>query len=664
MAPRNEKSSLKRGRVSLDNDSQDQKKPRRSERISSQSGAKATTPVNKTYLPTPLTHHDSTTDVQKEVTATPAEGCHTPTSDEQPPAFSSPPGDTQTLSQFVYPPRGFADEVEDEAAEGVWGYLIPLDDKFGHALVLKKRSSCEPTEPGRSSGRNGNPANKSVKNSQRSGKTTETKISQNFPPSGFLIGRHPECDLVLNIPTISNRHCLIFNETRNGDAVAILEDLSSNGTFVNEAIVGRNKNRELEDGDEVTIVDEARFVFRYPRTRETSGFRQQYRILQQLGKGHFATVYLCVERATGTKYAVKVFERRQSESQRSQTDTLQQEIALLMSVNHPNVLCLKDTFDERDGAYLVLELAPEGELFNYIVRNQKLTESETRKVFIQLFEGLKYLHDRGIVHRDIKPENILLVDKNLNVKLADFGLAKIIGEDSFTTTLCGTPSYVAPEILEESRHRRYTKAVDIWSLGVVLYICLCGFPPFSDELYTPENPYTLAQQIKMGRFDYPSPYWDSVPDVALDLIDRMLTVDVTKRITVDECLEHPWITGKYPSVTDSTDGLVGAMGQLDFSKRKVERERTLLSSINNVEVSEIVEDDNSQVKVFRKNAAGKRVHNQPAKRSEQREPSPAANRAPEEFINMGGRGDPILFDDESTSRNVPTDLPHNVQQKK
>lgn len=198
-------------------------------------------------------------------------------------------------------------------------------------------------------------------------------------------------DLVLNIRTISNRHCLIFNEIRNGDVVAVLEDLSTNGTFVNEAILGRNKHRELEDGDEVTILDEARFVFRYPRTRDTNGFRQQYRILQQLGKGHFATVYLCVERATGTKYAVKVFERRQSESQKSQTDTLQQEIALLMSVHHPNVLCLKDTFDERDGAYLVLELAPECELFNYIVRNQKLSEKETRDVFIQLFEGLKYL---------------------------------------------------------------------------------------------------------------------------------------------------------------------------------------------------------------------------------------------------------------------------------
>jgi serine/threonine-protein kinase Chk2 len=98
-----------------------------------------------------------------------------------------------------------------------------------------------------------------------------------------------------------------------------------------------------------------------------------------------------VERATGLKYAVKVFERRQTDSQRSQTDTLQQEIALLMSVHHPNVLCLKDTFDERDGAYLVLELAPEGELFNYIVRKQKLSERETREVLIQLLDGLKYL---------------------------------------------------------------------------------------------------------------------------------------------------------------------------------------------------------------------------------------------------------------------------------
>lgn len=184
---------------------------------------------------------------------------------------------------------------------------------------------------------------------------------------------------------------MIFPETKKGGISAILEDLSSNGTFVNDAIVGRNKHRELEDGDEVTILHETPFVFRYPRSRNTNGFRQQYRILKQLGKGHFATVYLCVERATGVQYAVKVFEKRAGDSQKSQVDPLQQEIALLMSVNHPNLLCLKDTFDEMDEVYLVLELAPEGELFNLIVSKQKLSEGEARYVFLELFEGLKYL---------------------------------------------------------------------------------------------------------------------------------------------------------------------------------------------------------------------------------------------------------------------------------
>lgn len=184
---------------------------------------------------------------------------------------------------------------------------------------------------------------------------------------------------------------MLFSENKKGDVVAMLQDLSSNGTFVNDAIVGRNKHRELEDGDEISILNEARFVFRYPKSRDTNGFRQQYRILQQLGKGHFATVYLCAERATGTQYAVKVFEKRPGDSQKSQADALQQEIALLMSVNHENLLCLKDTFDESDGMYLVMEVASEGELFNLIVSKQNLSEDETRHVFKQLFEGLKYL---------------------------------------------------------------------------------------------------------------------------------------------------------------------------------------------------------------------------------------------------------------------------------
>ena len=376
------------------------------------------------------------------------------------------------------------------------------------------------------------------------------------------------------------------------------------------------------------------------------------------------------------RFAVKHFERRSkgpnaAAEEKSKVDGLQQEIAVLMSVSHPSMLCLKDTFNEKDGVYLVLELAAEGELFNWIVMKQRLSEAETRKVFVQLFQGVKYLvsphiifmlcrgadsaqHERNIVHRDIKPENILVIDKELNVKLADFGLAKIIGEESFTTTLCGTPSYVAPEILEQGNRRRYTRAVDVWSLGVVLYICLCGFPPFSDELYSRENPYTLSQQIKMGRFDYPSPYWDSVGDPALDLIDKMLTVDVDKRISIDDCLEHPWTTGRVgpppgrDGISDpgqsfeSTDGLTGALGNLDFSGRKVRRERTLLSSINDIEVAKTIpasQKDERDVKVYQKNVDLKKATRTLA------EVDPAQTRDPEEFARMGGKGDEVLFPD-------------------
>jgi serine/threonine-protein kinase Chk2 len=168
----------------------------------------------------------------------------------------------------------------------------------------------------------------------------------------------------------------------------VLEDLSGNGTFINNALVGRNKRRELADGDEVSILGEATFYFKYPRHRMSGQFKQNYEILDQLGKGHFATVYLGVDRTTGERWAIKKFDVTK---EKNRLDGLQQEIAVLMAVSHPSLLCLKGAFDEEDGVYLVLELAPQGELFNLIVLKQKLTEAETRKVFVQLFQAVKYL---------------------------------------------------------------------------------------------------------------------------------------------------------------------------------------------------------------------------------------------------------------------------------
>ncbi|KAH9902184.1 Pkinase-domain-containing protein [Xylariomycetidae sp. FL2044] len=663
MAPR-EKSQLKRVRDSPASPAAESKKPRRSERLSqhphdddddddNQDYKKTPISKNQQNFPSPVTNqgHSASDELRKEGTAEPPEGRPSQVTHRTPEdsysqgnAFSSPPDDTQAFptSQYIQADAALSDEVEDEVKEGVWGYLFPLDTRHGgRCVVMKKRSSCPmPDDVG---------GVDTVK--QRGGGALEQEETfektKGASSGGYLIGRHPECDIIVDDPIVSNRHCLIFIENKGHDTVAIIEDLSSNGTFVNEAIVGRNQRRELQEQDEIAVLDKARFIFRYPRSQISSAFLQQYTLLERLGKGHFAEVFLCVEKSTGQRYAVKIFTKHPGMEERSKTDGLQQEIAVLMGVSHPNVLCLKDTFSEKNAVYLVLELAPEGELFNYIVMKQKLSEDETRKLFIQIFQGIKYLHDRNVVHRDIKPENILLVDKDLHIKLADFGLAKIIGEESFTTTLCGTPSYVAPEILAEGRHRKYTKAVDIWSMGVVLYICLCGFPPFSDELYTREFPFTLSQQIKSGRFDYPSPYWDSVGDPALDLIDAMLVVEPEKRFTIDQCLAHPWIAQKTPNVQDSTDGLVSGIGGLEVHRRGVARERTLLSSINSVQLTRTVplgpDTKRGPLKVFSKNPTADKTNLRPM------EARPDDKRDAEEFMEMGGKGDQALFADDSHS---------------
>jgi len=158
----------------------------------------------------------------------------------------------------------------------------------------------------------------------------------------------------------------------------------------------------------------------------------------------------------------------------------------------------------------------------------------------------------------------------------------------------------------------------------------------------------------MGRFDYPSPYWDSVGDPALDLIDRMLTVDVESRISIDECLEHPWTTQNTINVNDSTDGLTGAISKLDFSKRKMQRERTLLSSINDVKVARVIECPQGQdaVKVYEKNGV---QNGMKTGKGKDKEFKPADKRDPKEFIEMGGKGDQTLYSEEEGGSRYATD---------
>ena len=181
------------------------------------------------------------------------------------------------------------------------------------------------------------------------------------------------------------------------------------------------------------------------------------------------------------------------------------------------------------------------EMFDRIVEKQKYTEHEARVAFFQIIKALGYCHKHGVVHRDLKPENLLYSDKSedAQLKVADFGLARLFTNEQaidMMTTMCGTPGYVAPEILSNTS---YDSSVDIWSAGVILYILLCGYPPFYDD-----NNSALFRQIKAGAYDFPAEEWDMVSSEAKDLVEKLLVVDPAKRLDVEGVLQHPWMTSE------------------------------------------------------------------------------------------------------------------------
>ncbi|KAL4130230.1 hypothetical protein PRIC2_006236 [Phytophthora ramorum] len=258
-----------------------------------------------------------------------------------------------------------------------------------------------------------------------------------------------------------------------------------------------------------------------------------YKLGKTLGTGSFATVKSAISKADNSRWAVKCIDKASLTAE--DEEALRVEVEVLQVVHHMNIVQLKEVFDCHKTFYMVMEEMSGGELFDRIVEKEKYSEKEASCVVKKLADALLYCHNQGIVHRDLKPENLLYqsTDENAEIKIADFGLAKLIKGDSLMQTACGTPGYVAPEILEG---RPYGAEVDLWSLGVIAYILLCGFPPFYDE-----NNAALFQSIKSGVYDYPSPYWDCVSDSAKDLISRLLVVDPKKRFSAQQVLDHPWV---------------------------------------------------------------------------------------------------------------------------
>jgi len=258
----------------------------------------------------------------------------------------------------------------------------------------------------------------------------------------------------------------------------------------------------------------------------------KYHIKQIIGHGNFAVVRLCYRKETKKEYAAKVIDKARCQGKEHMIES---EIAILSSVEHPNIIKLKEVFDFTDEKYLIMEFVSGGDLFDAIAADIKYCEAVARDMVNDLADALQYLHDRMICHRDIKPENLLVIDKQFSksLKLADFGLAVTVREPLFT--VCGTPTYVAPEILAETG---YGVKVDVWAIGVILYILLCGYPPFSSRSNNQEE---LFDQILSGLFEFNSPDWDNVSYPAKELISWSLVVDPLQRYSAKEILSHPWM---------------------------------------------------------------------------------------------------------------------------
>ncbi|KAL0093374.1 kinase [Phycomyces blakesleeanus] len=343
---------------------------------------------------------------------------------------------------------------------------------------------------------------------------------------------------------------------------------NKNGTD-GSSLISQRKARKLETA--ARIVEEENIAKqRMPIYRGL----ERYKLIKKLGDGAFSNVFKALDTETQENVAVKVV--RKFELNKQQRASVLKEAQIMRTASHPSIVQLKGFIETEDHSFLILELCEGGELFHQIVRLTYLSEDLARHCIGQVAEAIRYLHEsKGVVHRDIKPENLLFEPIPIRprqvplkpteyeegeeeepkedegefipgiggggigrVKIADFGLSKVVW-NSHTMTPCGTVGYTAPEIV---RDERYSKSVDMWALGCVLYTLLCGFPPFYDE-----SIQMLTEKVARGHYTFMSPWWNHVSKEAMDLISHLLCFDPEKRYTIDQFLQDPWMQKNKPT---------------------------------------------------------------------------------------------------------------------
>mmetsp|Transcript_16104 Transcript_16104/g.40721 ORF Transcript_16104/g.40721 Transcript_16104/m.40721 type:complete len:603 (-) Transcript_16104:480-2288(-) len=265
--------------------------------------------------------------------------------------------------------------------------------------------------------------------------------------------------------------------------------------------------------------------------------KDEYDFVRSLGSGSFATVKLVVSRVDGQQYAAKIIDKIKTlETDPEGLDDVWREIEVLQSVDHPNIVCLHQVYDEPRRLFMLMQYAAGGELFHRIVERKYFAERDAAVAMLDILKAISHLHEKGIAHRDLKPENILYESKSEDSKLmvADFGFAKLRDTGEMMKTMCGSPVYVAPEVISRVG---YNTKCDMWSIGVILYILLCGYPPFLGRTIK-----DTMRLVKRADLQFPNEDWDRVSGEAKDLIRKLIVPDPAKRLSATEMLEHDWMS--------------------------------------------------------------------------------------------------------------------------
>ncbi|CAN1750876.1 Calcium-dependent protein kinase 8 [Linum perenne] len=311
---------------------------------------------------------------------------------------------------------------------------------------------------------------------------------------------------------------------------------------------GKNKNkRNLFAGSDYVVNesgtngnDNDLHVLKEPTGRNISA---RYDLGRELGRGEFGITYLCTEANSGHKYACKSISKKKLRTAIDIED-VRREVEIMKHLpHHPNIVSIRDTYEDDNAVHIVMELCEGGELFDRIVARGHYTERAAAAVMRTIVEIVQMCHKNGVMHRDLKPENFLFANKKETspLKAIDFGLSVFFKPEETFNEIVGSPYYMAPEVLK----RNYGPEVDVWSAGVILYILLCGVPPFWAE-----TEQGVAQAIIRSVIDFKRDPWPKVSDNAKDLVKKMLNPDPKRRLTAQEVLDHTWLQNakKAPNV--------------------------------------------------------------------------------------------------------------------